>query len=49
MKKYYKQIFEEALGGICMDESEWPQNRTYKLFTEWFDFHISGWVVDLVK
>jgi len=42
MKKYYKKIFEEALEGMCTNESEWPQNRTYQLFTEWFDFHISG-------
>jgi hypothetical protein len=47
LKKHYKEIFEIELDGICMDESEWPQNRTYKMFHEWFSIEISDWVTDL--
>ena len=49
IKKHYKEIFEEELFGICTDEEEWPQKRTFKLFNEWFSYEISDWVMDLSK
>lgn len=49
IKKYYKQIFETELEGICIDENEWPDKRTFKLFNEWFNYQISDWVIDLSK
>jgi len=47
LKKYYKEIFETELEGVCTDEAEWPQKRTFKLFNEWFNYEISDWVYDL--
>lgn len=47
IKKYFKQIFEEELEGIWLDENDWPQKRDFKTFCEWFHFEISDWVQDL--
>ena len=47
IKKHYKEIFETELEGVCIDENEWPQNRSFKLFHEWFNYEISDWVTDL--
>jgi hypothetical protein len=47
LKKYYKEIFEAELEGVCLDEEEWPEKRTFKLFNEWFSYEISDWVNDL--
>jgi hypothetical protein len=49
IKKYYKEIFEIELEGICIDEDEWPPKRNFKLFNEWFSYEISDWVMDLSK
>ena len=51
IKKYFKEIFlfEAELEGICIDEEEWPEKRTFKLFNEWFSYEISDWVTDLSK
>ena len=49
LKKYWKFIFEDHLFGICLDENEWPKKLTWKLFTEWFEFHFSSMVIDLEK
>ncbi|MGB3948602.1 MAG: hypothetical protein WBM13_11505 [Bacteroidia bacterium] len=47
LKKYYKEIFEMELEGMWVDENDWPQNRTLKLFNEWFNYEISDFVIDL--
>lgn len=47
IKKYFKKIFEEELEGQWTDENDWPQNRTFKLFNEWFTYEISDLVIDL--
>lgn len=47
LKPYWKDIFENELFDICIDESTWPQKRTWKLFTEWFDLKFSTVVHDL--
>lgn len=47
IKKYYKEIFETELEGICIDENTWPEKRNLKLFNEWFSYEISDWVMDL--
>ncbi len=49
IKKHYKTIFEEELEGIWIDENDWPQNRSFKLFNEWFSYEISDIVIDLVE
>lgn len=47
LKKYYKTIFENELFGIWTDENDWPKNRSFKMFCEWFQIEISDWVEDL--
>jgi hypothetical protein len=47
IKKHYKEIFEEELEGICLDEEFWPEKRTFQLFNQWFTYEISDWVIDL--
>lgn len=49
IKKYFKQIFEEELEGTWLNENDWPINRDFKTFCEWFDFEISDLVTDLSK
>ncbi len=49
LKKYYKEIFENELEGIWLDENDWPQKRDYKTLCEWFQVEISHCVVDLSK
>lgn len=47
VKKYFKVIFELELEGIWTDEADWPQQRDFKTFMEWFSYEVSDWVVDL--
>ncbi|MDD2983533.1 MAG: hypothetical protein PHQ74_09095 [Crocinitomicaceae bacterium] len=47
LQKYWRFIFEDQLFGICINETDWPQKLTWKLFTEWFDFYFSSMVIDL--
>ena len=48
IKKHFKQIFESELEVIWIDENDWPQNRNWKLFNEWFNYEISDFVMDLI-
>jgi hypothetical protein len=48
VRKYYKEIFENELFGMWTDESAWPQNRTFKLFKEWFSFYSGSLTFDLL-
>jgi hypothetical protein len=47
LKKNFDDIFENELNDRHTDENDWPQNRTYKLFTEWFDTGIHTTVLDM--
>jgi hypothetical protein len=29
------------------DQLKWPENRTYKMFTDWFDIEFCSMVLDL--
>ncbi len=48
VKRYFPFIFEMELFGVCTDPDEWPQERTWKMFQEWFAFHVGSMVWDLV-
>lgn len=48
VKPYFPFIFEMELFGVCTDPETWPQERTWKLFCAWFDFHVGSMVWDLV-
>jgi hypothetical protein len=47
VKKHFKLIFEEELFGMWTEEADWPKTRTFKVFKEWFDYHVSSVVYDL--
>jgi hypothetical protein len=47
LKKNFSDVFENELNDHHTDEEDWPQNRTYKLFTEWFDTEIHTTVLDM--
>lgn len=47
LKPYYKEIFEYELMSWNSIESEWPQNRNYELFLEWFEVRLGNDLFDL--
>ena len=49
LKRTFREIFENELWDWCTDENLWPENLTWKLFTEWFHFSIQSMVVDTVN
>ena len=48
LKKFYVLIFEQELSGWWIVESDWPNERSYTIFTEWFDVQFHSVVHDLV-
>lgn len=47
LKKNYEKIFFNELNYWYTGEDRCPENRTYKMFTEWFDIDICSSVLDL--
>jgi len=47
IKGCWSWIFEEMLVGWHRVERDWPPNRTYKLFLEWFEVYLVEPVFDL--
>lgn len=47
IKANFDNLFENELNDWYTDEKVWPQNRTYKLFQEWFDVEIHCMILDL--
>ena len=47
IKKNYSEIFEFELEAWMSDPDEFPKNRTYKKFNEWFEVRVSDTVLDL--
>lgn len=47
LKKNYERIFCYLLNEKKSDQSLWPQQRTYKMFREWFDVNEIDWVLDM--
>ncbi len=43
----YERIFENELNGWYRDESLWPENRTWKMFHQWFDINVASMIFDL--
>ncbi len=42
-------IFVELLNGMTTFPEAWPERRKWKLFNEWFDWHYSSMVWDLLS
>jgi hypothetical protein len=47
LKDNYDKIFENELGNHDPDGENWPVNRDYKQFNQWFSIEISPFVYDL--
>jgi hypothetical protein len=47
LKSYYKEIFEYELLNWNSIKKEWPENRTYELFLEWFEVKVGSDLFDL--
>ena len=48
LKKHFDDFFCEQMFGWYTDEAVWVQNRTFKLFTEWFEYSLHTMVWDVV-
>ncbi|QQR87092.1 MAG: hypothetical protein IPJ76_02370 [Flavobacteriales bacterium] len=48
VKRHAPFIFEMELFGVCTDPDQWPQDRSWQRFTEWFSYHVGSMVWDLV-
>lgn len=46
-EKRWHMLFEHILGAWITVESEWPKNRTLKMFREWFDIEYRSMVWDM--
>lgn len=47
IKDNFNRIFIKELEEWYLDESTWPQNRTYTMFREWFEVSLHSMVYDL--
>jgi len=46
LKKNFDDIFADQMNHWYMDETVWVQNRTFKMFKEWFDYSLHTMVWD---
>jgi hypothetical protein len=46
LKRNYANLFEMELEGWYTDPALWPQERTYRLFREWFDPECHTVIID---
>lgn len=44
----YSVLFEEELNGWYTDPELWPQDRSLRVFREWFEVEFHGSIVDTV-
>jgi hypothetical protein len=47
LKPYYQKIFEYELRSWNTIKNEWPPDRSYELFLEWFDARVGDDLFDL--
>ena len=45
---FFDLIFIEQLMGWWQDDRDWPPDRSFEVFTEWFDVEFHSLVLDLV-
>jgi len=49
LRRNYKAIFENELNGWCTDDSLWPEDRSFKVFQEFFNIKFCSIVLDMGK
>jgi hypothetical protein len=42
----FDSVFQKELAGRISDEKKWPKNRTYQMFSEWFEVKFHSLVYD---
>mgnify|MGYP006306222653 CR=1 FL=1 len=47
IKANYEMIFINELNDWYTGEDKWPANRTFKMFSDWFEIEICSMVLDL--
>ncbi|MEI6091434.1 MAG: hypothetical protein WCR42_13350 [bacterium] len=47
LKRHFDEIFQNELNDWHTDQNDWPQKRTFKIFTEWFDYEIHTMILDI--
>jgi hypothetical protein len=47
IKRHYRSIFEENLLGWCRLADDWPRDRSWAVFQQWFEVQIVDAVFDL--
>ena len=47
LRLIYEEIFEDQLWGWYTDPECWPKNRSFAVFSRWFDWEWHSMVVDL--
>ena len=46
LKRNFDTIFTDQMNNWYTDEALWPENRTMKMFMEWFEYSLSTMVLD---
>ena len=49
LRDNFDYIFEEELNAWMTDPDEWPGNRDFETFTDWFDIHACDMAFDQGK
>ena len=47
IKRNFEMIFVNELNDWYANEAKWPESRTYKMFSEWFDVEICSMILDM--
>ena len=47
LRTVYAEIFERELNAWHTDEGDWPPNRTFAMFKQWFEVEMHSVVEDL--
>ena len=47
IKRHYVELFEAELEGWYTDPDLWPKQKTYKMFSEWFEVECHTVLLDL--
>ena len=47
LHEFYDDIFTDKLDGWYRDKATWPEDRSYEMFCQWFDFQHHSMLVDL--
>ena len=47
LKQVYSEIFERELDAWHTDEADWPENRTFAIFKQWFEIELHSMVEDV--